>query len=95
MIFQKKRILLLSCWLCLFLFWAFPGNIYAQYENAWMNVGSLHNWYSEIGSEVEHGWVGSQQYGLRSMALHITNQSTALQPMENAIIITMQHAPAV
>jgi hypothetical protein len=77
MIFQKKRILKLSCWFCLILFLAIPGNIYAQYENAWMNVGSLHNWYSEIGSEVEHGWVGSQQYGLRWPAIYNYKDSQA------------------
>ncbi len=36
----------------------------AQYKNKWMNVGSLHNWYSEIGSELEEaGFVKTQQEG--------------------------------
>src|SRR3970282_1519843 len=29
----------------------------AQYKNLWMSAGSLHNWYSAIGSEIEEGWV--------------------------------------
>ncbi|MBI9072537.1 MAG: hypothetical protein JEY94_13125 [Melioribacteraceae bacterium] len=46
------------------------GELKAQFENKWMNVGSLHNWYSEIGSEIEHGFVASQQYGLQWPAIY-------------------------
>jgi hypothetical protein len=42
-----------------------------------MNVGSLHNWYSEIGCEVEHGWVARQQYGLRWPAIYEYQDSQA------------------
>jgi hypothetical protein len=31
----------------------------------WMSVGSLHNWYSEMGCEIEHGRVPHQQDGLQ------------------------------
>ena len=41
----------------------------AQYQVNWMSVGSLHNWYSEIGSEIEEGFVHNQQYGLQWNAL--------------------------
>lgn len=41
----------------------------AQFQNAWMSVGELHNWYSEIGSEIEHGWVARQQYGMQYPAI--------------------------
>lgn len=38
----------------------------AQFDKKWVSAGSLHNWYSEIGYEVESGgFVGSQQDGLR------------------------------
>ncbi len=41
------------------------GNINAQYKNVWMSAGALQNWYSEIGSEMELGFVGNQQYGMQ------------------------------
>jgi hypothetical protein len=41
------------------------GNLQAQFENVWMSAGSLHNWYSEIGSEIEEGFVLRQQYGMQ------------------------------
>jgi hypothetical protein len=41
----------------------------AQYQVNWMSVGSLHNWYSEIGSEIEEGFVNEQQYGLQWNAI--------------------------
>lgn len=43
---------------------------YSQYATKWMSVGSLHNWYSEIGSEIEEGFVKEQQYGLQWPALY-------------------------
>lgn len=35
-----------------------------------MSAGSLHNWYSEIGSELEHGFVARQQYGMQWPAIY-------------------------
>ena len=35
-----------------------------------MSAGSLHNWYSAIGSEIEEGWVLEQQYGMQWPAIH-------------------------
>ncbi len=38
----------------------------AQFQKKWLSGGSLHNWYSEVGSEVESGgFVGNQQDGAR------------------------------
>lgn len=37
----------------------------AQGEVKWLAVGSMHNWYSEYGCEIEHGNQAVQQYGLR------------------------------
>ena len=41
------------------------ANINAQYKNLWMSAGSLHNWYSEIGCEIEEAFVANQQYGMQ------------------------------
>jgi hypothetical protein len=41
----------------------------AQGQTKWIQVGSLHNWYSERGGEIEEGNVLEQQYGLRWPAL--------------------------
>ena len=46
------------------------SSTYAQYAIKWMSAGSLHNWYSEIGSEIEEGFVKEQQYGLQWPALY-------------------------
>ena len=37
----------------------------AQVETTWMSVGSMHNWYANVGSEIEHGLLAEQQFGLR------------------------------
>lgn len=41
----------------------------AQGQTKWIQIGSLHNWYSEKGGEIEEGNVLEQQYGLRWPAL--------------------------
>ncbi len=48
-----------------------PSQIDAQ-EYKWMNVGSLHNWYADIGCEVEVGRTATsnQQDGLRWPAIY-------------------------
>ena len=48
----------------------FSSTSYSQYAIKWMSVGSLHNWYSEIGSEKEEGFVLQQQYGMQWPALY-------------------------
>lgn len=51
----------------------FPGNSiilpYPANQNNWLSIGSLQNWYSSIGSEVEEGFFPSQQYGLQWNAI--------------------------
>lgn len=56
----------------LFAFWAaalllVPSEVArAQFVNKWLSAGSMHNWYSEIGSECEGcGFIQTQQDGLR------------------------------
>ncbi len=46
------------------------GGLFAQGKTKWMAVGSLHNWYSEFGCEIEHGLFPSQQFGMRWPADH-------------------------
>jgi hypothetical protein len=41
----------------------------AQGQTKWIQIGSMHNWYSEKGGEIEEGNVREQQYGLRWPAL--------------------------
>ena len=53
---------------CVVLVWTFSGTASAQ-EAKWLDVGSLHNWFSAIGNEREHGLVRQQQYGLRWPAI--------------------------
>ncbi len=50
-------------------------------EAKWMNVGSLHNWYSSMGSEREHGLVAEQQYGRRWPAIYEYQDSQAMRAM--------------
>ncbi|MGH2567885.1 MAG: hypothetical protein ACRDGA_06060, partial [Bacteroidota bacterium] len=44
---------------------ALPYRGNAQGQTKWLQVGSLHNWFSEKGWEIEEGNVLQQQYGLR------------------------------
>jgi hypothetical protein len=48
----------------------FSTDANSQYRNVWMSAGSLHNWYSEIGSELEEAFVLRQQYGMQWPAIY-------------------------
>ena len=50
-------------------------------ETRWMNAGSLHNWFSSIGSEREHGLVTEQQYGRRWPAIYEYQDAQAFRGM--------------
>jgi hypothetical protein len=63
------RIKLIKLSLLLIIF-GFSSAVYPQYAVKWMSAGSLHNWYSEIGSEIEEGFVKEQQYGLQWPAIN-------------------------
>lgn len=54
----------------LLILFGFSTAVYPQYAIKWMSAGSLHNWYSEIGSEIEEGFVKEQQYGLQWPAIN-------------------------
>ncbi|HQF43503.1 MAG TPA: hypothetical protein PK073_11395, partial [Ignavibacteriaceae bacterium] len=50
--------------------WFIQSTSNAQFDNVWMNSGSLHNWYSSIGCEIEEGFVLRQQYGMQWPAIN-------------------------
>lgn len=55
---------------------------YGQFKNVWMSVGSLHDWYSEIGSELEEsGFVKTQQDGLQWPAIYSYQDMQAARGM--------------
>lgn len=53
-----------------FVLQSMPLSLLGQGNTKWMAVGSVHNWYSEFGAEIEHGLQASQQFGLRWPAEH-------------------------
>lgn len=56
--------------------------ISAQFKNVWMSAGSLHNWYSEIGSELEEsGFIKRQQFGLQWPAIYSYQDMQAAKGM--------------
>ncbi len=66
--YLKKNKIVTTLFLLLFLLSSFSLN--GQGKTKWMAVGSLHNWYSEFGAEIELGLYNSQQFGLRWPANH-------------------------
>jgi hypothetical protein len=59
----------------------FSSTSYSQYAVKWMSAGSLHNWYSEIGSEIEEGFVKRQQYGMQWPALYANQDIQAAKAL--------------
>lgn len=58
------------------------GVVQAQFANKWLSAGSLHNWYSEIGSECEEcGFVRTQQDGLRWPGIYRFSDSQAAKAL--------------
>ncbi|WP_340105683.1 hypothetical protein [Rhodohalobacter sp. 8-1] len=55
--------------------WALPTQ--AQYSYRWMDVGSLHNFYSNGGTEIEQGFIDEQQSGLRWPAIYQSQDAQA------------------
>lgn len=55
---------------------------YGQFKNVWMSAGSLHNWYSEIGSELEEaGFLKTQQFGMQWPAIYSYQDAQAARGM--------------
>lgn len=65
---------------CITLFMAFGvtiDTVKAQVSYQWMDVGSLHNFYSNIGTEIEQGFIDEQQSGLRWPAIYRSQDAQA------------------
>ncbi len=54
------------------------GIVHSQ-EFKWMSAGSLHNWFSNMGSEEEEGFIKQQQYGLQWPALYTSKGKVDMQ----------------
>lgn len=54
---------------------------HAQIEHKWLNVGSMHNFYSSPGVEREHALFPSQQFGLRWPAIYQYQDMQAAKAM--------------
>ncbi len=54
---------------------------FAQIDNRWLNVGSFHNFYSSIGSEIEEGFIKEQQGGWQWPAIYRGQDAQAAKAM--------------
>ncbi len=67
---------------------AIPSLLLGQHRVKWMSVGSLHNWYSSMGSEREvgrRGLVADQQDGIQWPAIHRYQDSQAAKALWIAV----------
>lgn len=53
------------------------SSVQAQISYQWMDVGSLHNFYSNVGTEIEQGFISEQQSGLRWPAIYRSQDAQA------------------
>ena len=58
-----------------------PFHSIAQFSEKWMTVGSLHNWFSESGCEIEQNSPRPQQWGLQWPAIFDYQDSQAQKGM--------------
>lgn len=56
-------------------------NIQAQVEYRWLSVGSFHNFYSSIGSEIEEGFIKEQQAGWQWPAIYRGQDAQAMKAL--------------
>ena len=62
----------------LFLLGLAPQAARAQgYETQWISIGSLQNWYANMGAEIEEGRVKKQQDGLQWEAIYANQDMQA------------------
>lgn len=78
---SKKYIYKIST-LLLLLGFVYPAqNANAQIENRWLSVGSFHNFYSSIGSEIEQGFIVEQQGGWQWPAIYRGQDAQAMKAL--------------
>lgn len=53
----------------------------AQVDYRWLSVGSFHNFYSSIGSEIEEGFIDEQQAGWQWPAIYRGQDAQAMKAM--------------
>lgn len=53
----------------------------AQVENRWLSVGSFHNFYSSLGSEIEEGFIEEQQGGWQWPAIYRGQDAQAMKAL--------------
>lgn len=56
-------------------------NAYSQVEYRWLSVGSFHNFYSSIGSEIEEGFIKEQQGGWQWPAIYRGQDAQAMKAL--------------
>jgi hypothetical protein len=78
---QHKPLIKLFNFLFIVCFFVLSNSTFSQYAIKWMSAGSLHNWYSEIGSEIEEGFVKQQQYGMQWPAIYVNQDIQAAKAL--------------
>lgn len=58
-----------------------PQTAFSQVEYRWLSVGSFHNFYSNIGSEIEEGFIGEQQAGWQWPAIYRGQDAQAMKAL--------------
>ncbi|MEQ8523204.1 T9SS type A sorting domain-containing protein [Gracilimonas sp.] len=62
----------------LVIFFSFiTSEVFGQVEYKWLDVGSFHNFYSNIGSEIEEGFIPNQQAGWQWPAIYKAQDAQA------------------
>ncbi len=58
-----------------------PGLAFSQVENRWLSVGSFHNYYASVGSEIESGFIDAQQGGWQWPAIYLGQDAMAMKAL--------------
>jgi hypothetical protein len=61
------------------LIFSLSTNAYSQVENRWLSAGSFHNYYANIGSEIESGFIDAQQGGWQWPAIYLGQDALAMK----------------
>jgi len=71
--------------------WALP--IQAQYSYRWMDVGSLHNFYSNGGTEIEQGFIDEHNQvsaGPQFIKARMLRQPKAFGSVQEMLLMRME-----
>tara|TARA_R110002124_G_scaffold77578_1_gene207799 strand:- start:14884 stop:17022 length:2139 start_codon:yes stop_codon:yes gene_type:complete len=81
MVNNDTKLRLTSALVLMVLIFIGSSNAYAQVENRWLSVGSFHNFYSNIGSEIETGFISTQQGGWQWPAIYNAQDAQAMKAL--------------